>query len=78
MPIHSNLVYLQRHRKALAWKKLICQQWLHEETVIWLCNQIAMCSVSRCEQIKRKPNLDFVPIALLYACLFLRTPCDFF
>jgi len=46
--------------------------------VIWLCNQIAMCSVSRCDQIKRKPNLDSVPIALLYACLFLRTPYDFF
>lgn len=78
MSIHSILAYLQRCTKSHTWKKLISQQWLCEETVIWLCNQIAMCSVSRCEQIKRKPNLDFVPIALLYACLFLRTPYDFF
>lgn len=40
-------------------EELISQQCLCEEMVIWLCNQIAMCSVSRCEQIKRKPNLDF-------------------
>lgn len=78
MPIHSILVYLQKCRKAHTLKKLISQQRLYEERVIWLCNQIAMRSVSRCEQIKRKPNLDFVPIALLHACLFLRTPYDFF
>lgn len=78
MPIHSILVYLQRCRKAHTLKKLISGQRLNEEMVIWLCNQIAMRSVSRCEQIKGKPNLDFLPIALLYVCLFLRTPYDFF
>lgn len=78
MPIHSILVYLQRCRKAHTSKKLISQQRLYEEMAIWLCNQIAMRSVSRCEQIKRKPNLDFLPTVLLYVCLFLRAPYDFF
>lgn len=74
MPIHSILVYLQIFRKAHPWKKAISQHWLCEEMEIWLCNQIAMCSFSRCEQIKRKPNLDLCQLFFYILAWFWGLP----